>query len=118
MIVMMTALAGIQTTPGILYVMSNSTSFSINGTTGDSPHIRLTVVNSEDETVSGASVVIWGPDHRTATAGTTDDLGEFTFRLENISLPAGKSEGYMAVKVMQEGYLDLNEQYLIKVRST
>lgn len=118
MTVMLAALTGIQTTPGVLYVMSNSTSFSMNDSTGDSPHIRLTVVNSEDEPVPGASVVVWGPDHRTAKAGTTDAFGEFTFRLENMSLPTGKSEGYLAVKVMQEGYLDLDEQYLIKVRST
>ncbi|WP_321420147.1 carboxypeptidase-like regulatory domain-containing protein [uncultured Methanomethylovorans sp.] len=115
--VMLAALAGIQTTPGMLYVMSNSTSFSMNGTTGASPHILLKVVNSEDEPVPGASVVVWGPDHRTAKAGTTDAFGEFTFRLENMSLPTGKNEGYIAVKVMQEGYLDLDEQYLIKVRS-
>jgi hypothetical protein len=118
MTVMLAALSGIQTTPGVLYVISNSTSFSMNGSTGDSPHIRLTVVNSEDEPVPGASVVIWAPDHRTVKAGTTDAFGEFTFRLENMSLPIGKSEGYLAVKVMQEGYLDLDEQYLIKVRST
>lgn len=118
MTVMLAALAGIQTTPGVLYVMSNSTSFSMNGTTGDSPYMLLTVVNSEDEPVQGASVVVWGPDHRTAKAGTTDAFGEFTFRLENMSLPTGKNEGYIAVKVMQEGYLDLDEQYLIKVRST
>ncbi len=90
----------------------------MNGSTGDSPHIRLTVVNSEDEPVSGASVVVWGPDHRTAKAGTTDACGEFVLRLENMSLPTGKSEGYIAGTVMQEGYLDLQEQYLIKVRST
>ena len=117
MTVMLAALAGVQTTPGVLYVMSNTTSFSMHGSTGDSPHIRLTVVNSEDEPVPGASVVVWGPDHRTAKAGTTDAFGEFVLRLENMSLPTGKSEGYIAVKVMQEGYLDLDEQYLIKVRS-
>lgn len=118
MTVMLAALTGIQTTPGVLYVISNSTSFSMNGTTGDSPYILLKVVNSEDEPVSGASVVIWGPDHRTAKAGNTDTFGEFTFRLENMSLPTGKSEGYVAVKVIQEGYLDLDEHYLIKVTST
>ncbi len=117
MTVMLAALAGVQTTPGVLYVMSNTTSFSINGSTGDSPYIRLTVVNSEDEPVPGASVVVWAPDHRTAKAGTTDAFGQFVFRLEHMSLPTGKSEGYIAVKVMQEGYLDLEEQYLIKVRS-
>lgn len=117
MTAMLAALAGIQATPGVLYVMSNTTSFSMNGSTGDSPYIQLTVVNSEDEPVPGASVVVWGPDHRTAKAGTTDAFGEFVLRLENMSLPTGKSEGYIAVKVMQEGYLDLDEQYLIKVRS-
>jgi len=117
MTVMLAALAGVQTTPGALYVMSNTTSFTMNDSTGDSPYIQLTVVDSEDETVPGASVVVWGPDHRTAKAGTTDVFGQFVFRLENMSLPTGKSEGYIAVKVMQEGYLDLDEQYLIKVRS-
>jgi len=63
-------------------------------------------------------VVIWSPDHRTAKAVTTDSFGEFIFQLENMSLPTGKSEGYIAVKVIQEGYLDLEEQYFIKVRST
>ena len=65
----------------------------------------------------GASVVVWAPDHRTAKAGTTDAFGEFVFRLEHMSLPTGKNEGYIAVKVMQNGYLDLDEQYLIKVRT-
>ncbi|MBC7084739.1 MAG: hypothetical protein H5T43_00015 [Methanomethylovorans sp.] len=118
MTVMLTALTGIQTTPGVLYVISNITSFSINGTTGDSPYIMLTVINSLDEPVRGANIVIWGPDHRTVKAGTTDSFGKYTFKLENVSLPAGKREGYIAVKIMQEGYLDLDEKYLIKVRST
>jgi hypothetical protein len=114
----LSALAGIHTTPGVLYVISNTTSFSMSGTTDDSPYIQLNVLNSEDEPVPGASVVIWSPDHRTAKAGTTDSFGEFIFQLENMSLPTGKSEGYIAVKVIQEGYLDLEEQYFIKVRST
>lgn len=117
MAVMLAALAGVQTTPGVLFVLSNTTSFSINGSTDDSPYIRLTVINSEDEPVPGASVVVWAPDHRTAKAGTTDAFGEFVFRLERMSLPTGKNEGYIAVKVMQNGYLDLDEQYLIKVRT-
>lgn len=117
MTMILSTLAGIHTTPGELYVISNTTSFSMNGITGNSPYIQLTVVNSEDEPVPGASVIIWAPDHRTAKAGITDAFGKFAFRLENISLPAGKSEGYIAVKVIQEGYLDLDEQYLIKVRS-
>ena len=113
----LSALSGIHTTPGALYVISNTTSFSMNGDNGDSPYIQLNVVNSEDEPVPGASVVVWSPDHRTAKGGTTDAFGEFVFRLENMSLPTGKSEGYIAVKVVEEGYLDLEEQYLIKVRS-
>ncbi|MGB3907844.1 MAG: carboxypeptidase-like regulatory domain-containing protein [Methanomethylovorans sp.] len=117
MAVMLAALAGVQTTPGVLFVLSNTTSFSINGSIDDSPYIRLTVINSEDEPVPGASVVVWAPDHRTAKAGTTDAFGEFVFRLEHMSLPTGKNEGYIAVKVMQNGYLDLDEQYLIKVRT-
>ncbi len=103
-------------TPGTMYATVNSSSFSINDTNTDSPELLVRVIDQEDAAVGGANVIIWGPARKQVIGGITDVSGEFSFRLTNVTLPTGKSEGFIAVEVMQEGYLDYSDDFFVKVR--
>lgn len=116
MYAILTAVLSSPLTPGTMYISVNSSSFSINDTITDSPEMMIQVTDQEDVPVGGANVVVWDPSRVRVVGGITDGSGRFIFRLTNISLPAGKSEGFLAVRVMQEGYIDYADDFFVKVR--
>ena len=101
-----------------MYVAVNNSSFEIQGEYGPSPELLVQVFDSEDVPVGDANVVVWGPCRDKAIGGITDSDGKFSFNFSNITLPVGKNEGYLSAKVMQEGYMDHSNDFLVKVRRT
>lgn len=116
MYAILTAVLNTPLAAGSMYVSVNNSSFSINDTFDDSPELLVQVVDQEDAPVGGANIVVWDPSRERVVGGITDGAGEFTFKLTNVTLPAGKSEGFLAVRVMQEGYLDYSDDFFVKVR--
>ncbi|MDN5308902.1 MAG: hypothetical protein PWP14_296 [Methanolobus sp.] len=102
--------------PGTLYATVDNSSFTLAGGQGDSPVLRVQVFDSGDVPVGGANVVLWCPTRQKAVGGLTGPGGTFETSLSNISLPAGKNEGYIAIRVMQEGYMDYSDEFFVKVR--
>jgi hypothetical protein len=103
-------------TPGTMYATVNSSSFSINDSHTESPELLVRVIDQEDAAVGGANVIIWGPARKHVMSGITDGSGEFSFKLTNVTLPAGKSEGFIAIEITQEDYLDYSDDFFVKVR--
>lgn len=112
----MSAVTNTPFVPCSMSAASNSSSFSIAGNAADSPFLQVSVSDDEGRPVGGANVIVWDPCKTKVAAGITDGSGEFNYRLQNISLPQGKTEGYLSVKVMEEGYLDYNNDYFVKVK--
>ena len=104
--------------PRPMYAVANISSFVLPGGTGDTPPLLLTVFDNDDNPIGGANVVVWGPSRSAAAGGVTDSGGEVVIQIANISLPVGKQEGYLSVKVMADGYLDYSDGYLVKVVKT
>ncbi len=102
--------------PGSMFASSNCSSFNMNGTVCDSPDLVVSVFDNDRRPIGGANVIVWGPCKEKAVGGVTDGNGDFHYKLLNISLPQGKTEGYLSVKVMQEGYLDYTNDFLLKVK--
>ena len=102
--------------PGSMFAASNCSSFNMSGAVCDSPELVLSVFDNDRKPVGGANVIVWGPDRKKVIGGVTDGNGEFHYKLLNISLPQGKAEGYLSVKVMQEGYMDYSNDFLVKVK--
>lgn len=119
MIGIYTILSAVTSTPFVpdtMFASSNCSSFNLTNGTGDSPYLTVNVFDNDGRPVGDANVIVWGPSREMASGGITDADGEFEYRLLNISLPQGKTEGYLSVKVMQEGYLDYNNDYFLKVK--
>ncbi|SFM49518.1 hypothetical protein [Methanolobus profundi] len=119
MIGMYAILSAVTSTPFVpdtMFASSNCSSFNISDTINDSPELIVNVFDNDGREIGGANVVIWGPSMEKAVGGITDHNGEFQYKLVNISLPQGKTEGYLSLKVMQEGYLDHSNDYFVKVR--
>ncbi|WP_407355281.1 hypothetical protein [Methanolobus sp. WCC5] len=102
--------------PDTMFASPDRSSFNMTANVCDSPDMTVRVFDNEGRPVGDANVVVWGPSRKKAVGGVTDHNGEFHYRLLNISLPQGKTEGYLSVKVMQEGYLDHNDDLFVKVR--
>lgn len=102
--------------PESMFAASNCSSFDITGDADDSPFLVVSVSDNDGRPVCGANVVVWGPRKEKAVGGVTDGNGEFRYQLTGISLPQGKTEGYLSVKVMEEGYLDYSSDYFVKVK--
>ncbi len=117
MYVILNAVLSAPLVPGTIYATADNGSFTLSGGQGDSPLLRVQVLDSEDVPVEGANVVLWCPSRQKAVGGVTGPEGIFEATLTNISLPAGKNEGYIAVRVMQEGYMDYSDEFFVKVRS-
>ena len=101
---------------GTMYATVNNSSFSIQGEYAPSPELFVQVFDSQDVPVGDANVIVWGPCRDKAIGGITDADGKLSFSFTNITLPVGKNEGFFSVKVMQEGYMDYNNEFLVKVR--
>lgn len=99
-----------------MYATANISTFSLNSGGEESNFsLKISVLDRENRGVGEANVIVWSPDRRKAYSGITDPDGIVTIRILNPELPAGKSEGYVAVKVMRTGYRDFAEEYFIKV---
>ena len=114
--VIVTSIMSTPFVPGSMFAASNCSSFNMTGAVCDSPDLIVNVFDNDGKPVGGANIIVWGPAREKVVGGITDASGEFHYRLLNISLPQGKTEGYLSVKVMQEGYLDHTNEFLVKVR--
>lgn len=102
--------------PGSMFAASNCSSFNISGSVDDSPDLVVSAFDNDGRPVSGANVIVWGPQREKVVGGVTDSAGEFHYRLTSISLPQGKTEGYLSAKVMEEGYMDYSNDFFVKVK--
>ena len=110
--------AGIMSAPQApqhMYATSDVSSIELYSDEGDSGDILVTIRGYDDKVIPGSTVVMRGPSGNVANGGNTDISGQITLNLYNISLPAGKQEGYISVKVMAQGYIDHEDRYFIKV---
>ncbi|WP_292470282.1 hypothetical protein [Methanolobus sp.] len=112
----LTAVMSTPFVPDSMFAASNCSSFNITGTASDSPDLLVSVFDNDGRPVGGANVIVWGPRREKVVGGVTDGNGEFHYQLTGISLPQGKAEGYLSVKVMEEGYLDYTNDFLVKVK--
>ncbi|MGP8337541.1 MAG: carboxypeptidase-like regulatory domain-containing protein [Methanosarcinaceae archaeon] len=101
--------------PRPMYAVANVNSFALPDGSGNIESLFITVFNNDDNSISNANVVVWGPSRSAAAGGVTDHNGEVVIRIDDISLPVGKQEGYLSVKVMADGYLDYTDAYFVKV---
>ncbi len=104
--------------PRPMYAVANVSSFTLPDGSGDTPPLLITVFDNDDNQIGGANVVVWGPSHSAAAGGVTDSGGEVVLQVANISLPVGKQEGYLSIKVMADGYMDYTDGYVVKVVKT
>ena len=104
--------------PRPMYAVANISSFTLPGGSGDTPSLLITVFDNDDNQISGANVIVWGPSRSAAAGGVTDSGGEVVLQVANISLPVGKQEGYLSIKVMADGYMDYTDGYVVKVVKT
>lgn len=104
--------------PRPMYAVANVSSFTLPDGSGDTPPLLITVFDNDENPIGGANVVVWGPSHFAAAGGVTDSGGEVVLQVANISLPVGKQEGYLSIKVMADGYMDYTDGYVVKVVKT
>ncbi|KKG13831.1 hypothetical protein EO98_11315 [Methanosarcina sp. 2.H.T.1A.6] len=100
-----------------MYAIANVSTFSLNSGGGESNFsLQISVLDRENRGVGEANVIVWSPDRNKAYSGITGNDGNVIINILNPELPAGKSEGYVAVKAMKTGYRDFSEEYFIKVK--
>ncbi len=104
--------------PRPMYAVANISSFALPGGSGDTPPLLISVFDNDENPISSANVVVWGPSHSVANGDVTDHSGEVVIQIANVSLPVGKQEGYISIKVMADGYPDYSDRYLVKVLKT
>ena len=113
-----TSISNAPVAPRPVYAVTNINTFALPGGSGDTPSLLITVFDNDGNSISNANVVVWGPSRSAAAGGVTDHSGEVVIQIDNISLPMGKQEGYLSVKVMASGYLDYPDAYFVKVVKT
>jgi len=115
----LSAISSAPSAPEPLYAKANvSTAFLPSGegnNTDTNLTILVTVLDGESRRVGGANVVLWSPDHNSASSGVTDAEGEVSIKLKNPELPRGKAEGYISLKAMKTGYKDYVNDYFVKI---
>lgn len=100
-----------------MYATANISTFSLSsGGVESNFSLQISVLDRENRGVGEANVIVWSPDRNKAYSGITDPDGNVIINILNPELPAGKSEGYVAVKAMRTGYRDFSEEYFIKVK--
>jgi len=113
----LSAIGSAPTPPEPMYASANISSFSLNSEGEESNFsLQISVLDRNNRGVGEANVIVWSPDRKKAYSGITDSNGNVTIAVLNPGLPAGKSEGYVAIKVMRSGYKDFNEEYFVKVK--
>lgn len=103
-----------------MYAKANMSAFSLSSAgagVGNETNLSLLikVLDSDNRGIKEANVILWSPDREKAYSGITDPEGNVTIRISNPELPPGKAEGYVAVKVMRDGYRDFTNDYFVKV---
>jgi len=99
-----------------MYATANVSTFSLNSGGEESNFsLRISVLDRENRGVGEANVIVWSPDRNKAYSGITGYDGNVIIMILNPELPVGKSEGYVAVKVMRTGYRDFSGEYFIKI---
>lgn len=102
-----------------MYATANVSTFSLSSGGEESNFgLQISVLDRENRGVGEANVIVWSPDRNKAYSGVTGSDGNVIINILNPELPAGKSEGYVAVKVMRTGYRDFSEEYFAKVMSS
>lgn len=112
------SIANAPAAPRPMYAVANVSSFTLPDGNGDTPPLLVTVFDNDDNPIGGANIVVWGPSRSAAAGGVTDSGGEVVIQIANVSLPVGKQEGYLSIKVMADGYLDYTDGYVVKVVKT
>jgi len=99
-----------------MYATANVSTFSLSsGGVESNFSLQISVFDRENRGVGEANVIVWSPDRKKAYSGITGPDGNVIIIMLNPQLPIGKSEGYVAVKVMRTGYRDFDEEYFAKV---
>ena len=99
-----------------MYAIANVSTFSLNSGGEESNFsLQISVLDRENRGVGEANVIVWSPDRQKVYSGITGPDGNVKIKILNPGLPAGKSEGYVAVKVMRTGYRDFSGEYFLKV---
>jgi hypothetical protein len=103
-----------------MYAKSNISAFSLSPPdaglgNGTNLSLLIEVLDSDNRGIKEANVILWSPDKKKAYPGRTDPEGNATIIISNPGLPPGKAEGYIAIKVMRDGYRDFTNDYLVKV---
>jgi hypothetical protein len=111
----LSALAAAPTPDEPMYATANISTVSLSSGGNSNFSLQISVLDRENRGVGAANVIIWSPDREKAYSGITDSNGNVIIEVLNPELPTGKSEGYIAVKVMRTGYRDFSEEYFLKV---
>ncbi|WP_440945641.1 hypothetical protein ACSAZL_16225 [Methanosarcina sp. T3] len=99
-----------------MYVTTNISTLSLSSGGEESDFsLQISVFDRENRGVGEANVIVWSPDRKKAYSGITNPDGNVIIKVLNPELPAGKSEGYFAVKVMRTGDRDFSEEYFLKM---
>jgi hypothetical protein len=103
-----------------MYAKANISAFSLSSSdsglgNGTNLNLLIEVLDSDNRGIKEANVILWSPDRKKAYSGITDFEGNATIKIANPELPHGKAEGYIAIKVMRDGYRDFSNDYFVKV---
>ncbi|WP_440953042.1 carboxypeptidase-like regulatory domain-containing protein [Methanococcoides sp. FTZ1] len=113
--VIVSAIVNAPTAPRPMYATSDVTSITLSGNNSSTGPIGITVSNFDGEPVGGCNVVLRDPSGTVASGGLTDSSGQVRMKLDNISLPVGKHEGYITIKTMADGYIEHDDEHFVKV---
>jgi hypothetical protein len=114
----LSAVSDAPTPPKPMYATTNLSAFSLPSPEEERKidlDLPVKVFDSENRGVRDANVIAWSPDREKAYSGVTDLEGKVTLKISNPELPQGKSEGYIKIKVMREGYRDFTSDYFLKI---
>ncbi len=116
----LSAISNAPTPPKPMYATANISAFSLPSSEGEiikeaNLSLLVKVLDSENRGIGEANVIAWNPDRKKAYSGVTDLKGKVTLKIYNPELPPGKTEGYIKIKVMREGYRDFTSDYFLKV---
>jgi len=112
---LLSALAAAPTPDEPMYATANISTVSLSSGGDSNFSLQISVLDRENRGVVAANVIVWSPDRKKAYSGITNHDGDVIIKVLNPELPAGKSEGYVAIKVMRTGYRDFSEEYFLKV---
>jgi hypothetical protein len=119
----LSALGSAPAPPEPMYASANISSFSLPSPESERAeetnlNLLVKVLDRNNQGIGEANLIVWSPDRKKAYSGITDSNGNATLIVLSPGLPAGKSEGYVAIKVMRTGYRDFDEEYFIKVKKS